>query len=49
MCDIPEEERAKAPHLLTPLEAARDVVWVAENHDACPSGHFYRARERIPW
>lgn len=44
MCFLPEGSK-----ILTPLEAARDVLWVGLSHESCRTGHFYRARQQIPW
>jgi len=35
--------------VLSPEEAARDVVWVATHPNECRTGHFFRAREQISW
>lgn len=35
--------------VLSPGNAAKDVLWVAMHREACPPGRFYRAREEIPW
>mmetsp|Transcript_15744 Transcript_15744/g.36009 ORF Transcript_15744/g.36009 Transcript_15744/m.36009 type:complete len:271 (-) Transcript_15744:733-1545(-) len=35
--------------ILTPQEAAENVVWAIERPLECPSGGFYRDRQAIPW
>ncbi|EKX38401.1 hypothetical protein GUITHDRAFT_115540 [Guillardia theta CCMP2712] len=44
MCSAGEGDR-----VLTPAQAAGDVIWAIERPSECPSGGFYREREPIPW